>query len=371
MKKCNMKTVLVLVANYPTLEGGIGLMYAHVRNKYYMQHGIDVTVLNFNAEKDYEIDGIKVITLQSYKSYKPQFDILICHAANIKNHYCFLKKYGKHFPKFMFFFHGHEVLMRNHVYPKEYDYVRKNKVKVFCGDIYDVFKLKIWHEFYSKHAYKSEFVFVSKWMLEEFLKWTQLTLDDLRNMYSITYNSIGKVFEIVEYDYSHEKEYDFITIRPVMDGSKYGIDIVNNLAVKNPNLKFLVIGKGEFFEHIVKADNLMWINQQLNHNQIIEYLQRSRCALMPTRTDAQGLMMCEMASIGMPVITSNIPVCYESLGEFPNAVMIDNDNLDVDLGLILKELENNLPYQKNSKYYNENTSAAEVNLINRLYERKC
>ena len=31
---------------------------------------------------------------------------------------------------------------------------------------------------------------------------------------------------------------------------------------------------------------------------------------MPTRTDAQGLMMCEMAAFGIPLITSNIPVCH-------------------------------------------------------------
>ena len=43
-----MKKILVLVQNYPDNDGGVALMYVHVRNKYYIQHDIDVTVLNFS-----------------------------------------------------------------------------------------------------------------------------------------------------------------------------------------------------------------------------------------------------------------------------------------------------------------------------------
>lgn len=39
--------ILVLVQNYPDNDGGVALIYVHVRNKYYIQHDIDVTVLNF------------------------------------------------------------------------------------------------------------------------------------------------------------------------------------------------------------------------------------------------------------------------------------------------------------------------------------
>ena len=60
---------------------------------------------------------------------------------------------------------------------------------------------------------------------------------------------------------------------------------------------------------------------------------------MPTRTDAQGLMMCEMASIGIPLITSDIPVCHESLGNFNNVAMINNENYNLNLEEILNSLE--------------------------------
>ncbi|MFR6582999.1 MAG: hypothetical protein ACLURP_14015 [Ruminococcus sp.] len=62
-----MKKILVLVQNYPDNDGGVALMYVHVRNKYYIQHDIDVTVLNFSSHDDYNIDNIKVITEDTYK----------------------------------------------------------------------------------------------------------------------------------------------------------------------------------------------------------------------------------------------------------------------------------------------------------------
>jgi len=55
-----MKSVLVLSADYPDTTGRVPLMYVHTRNKYYIQHNIDVTVLNFHTDYNYVLDGIKV-----------------------------------------------------------------------------------------------------------------------------------------------------------------------------------------------------------------------------------------------------------------------------------------------------------------------
>ena len=100
--------------------------------------------------------------------------------------------------------------------------------------------------------------------------------------------------------------------------------------------------------------------------QIIEHMKKSRCALMPTRTDAQGLMMCEMASTGMPLITSDIPVCHEVFDDFENVALINNDLVDVDLTEVLDRLECGIPYPKNSKYYGAKTSQHEVDIIKAL-----
>lgn len=91
-----MKNLLVASAFYPDDKGNKRLYYIHVRNKYYQSHGLHVTVLNFSANHNYVIDGIKVITLKEYKKAKKKYEILICHAANIRDHFIFwlfVKKY--------------------------------------------------------------------------------------------------------------------------------------------------------------------------------------------------------------------------------------------------------------------------------------
>lgn len=355
--------VLVLVEDYPQ-DKRKALMYIHTRNLYYVQKGIEVTVLNFRAEESYRIDGINVITLNEYKMNKNKYSdcILISHAPNLKHHYIFLKKYQKKFGKLVFFFHGHEVLKINKVYSKPYKYVKQNFIKKIIQNIYDDIKLQLWKRYYAKVAYKSYYIFVSNWMYEQFIKWTKINPKILENKYSITYNGIGEQFEKLNYDYNIKKEYDFITIRANLDGSKYSIDIVNELAKTNPKYKFLVVGKGKFFEFNEKAENLEWVDKVLNHSEIIDLLNNSKCALMPTRTDAQGLMMCEMATFGIPLITSDISVCHEVFDDFENVAFIDNENVEKnDLETLYERI--NRETEKNDKYFYKNTCSNEIKIF--------
>ncbi|WP_105618952.1 glycosyltransferase family 4 protein [Vallitalea okinawensis] len=355
--------VLVTTADYPDNNGKVTLMYIHTRNIYYLEHGIDVTVLSFRAIEDYVIEGIKVIGLESYKKYKEDYDVLILHATNIRNHFIFLKLYGNHFRKFIFFYHGHEVLRCNMVYSKPYSYVRKSKIKAFVQNVYDSFKLSVWRYYLPSIEEKSYFVFVSNWMKEEFLKWTKIEPEVLNGRSSITYNSIGKDFENLVFMPKGEKKYDFVTIRSNIDGSKYSIDVVNQIAKNTPEKKFLVIGKGKFFSHYEKAANLDWENKTLSHKEIVDILQASRFALMPTRTDAQGLMMCEMAAFGIPLITSDIPVCHEIFGAFDNVYYINNDDDNNSLSDFTPDKSRCI---KHKKYYKDNTVQDEVRLIERV-----
>lgn len=356
--------VLVLVADYPRNDGSVALMYVHVRNKYYMQHQIQVTVINFAAQEDYVIDGIPVITKDSYRKSRETYDVLICHAANIRNHYRFLKKYGQRFPRSIFFFHGHEVLKMNQEYPTPYRFHKKNSLlRRWMQDCYDSYKLHTWNRYFTKTLDKSHFVFVSNWLLDKFLFYTKLKASHIKEHYSIIHNSVASEFEQISYDIEAEKEYDFITIRSYLDDSKYSVDLVNELAHKNPSFQFLLIGKGQFFQHHKKAENLTWLDTVLQHKEIVRYLNQARCGLLPTREDTQGVMTCEMAAFGIPVITSNIDVCKEICQNLENVYLMDNLNLDFDLKAVLSDLISGLPYKKNDTYFSYHTLAAEVELI--------
>lgn len=72
-----MMKALVLSADYPTLDGGVKLMYVHTRNLFYQHSGIDVTVLNFRASECYQIEGIPVISLEDYRRDRGTYDVLI------------------------------------------------------------------------------------------------------------------------------------------------------------------------------------------------------------------------------------------------------------------------------------------------------
>lgn len=363
--------VLVLSTDYPTPERPVALMYVHVRNKYYSQHGINVTVLNFNANKNYFWEGIPVITLKTYKRdfVKKKYDLLICHAPNIRNHYRFLKKYEKKFPFIVFFFHGHEVLYLNKVYPKPFPFQKKSYLKIKFRGIYDNIKLRIWNKYLIKISLKSHFVFVSKWLYNEFLKWTKIDSNALKGKYSIIYNSVGDAFEKNSYDLNSEKTYDFITIRNNLDGPKYGVDIVNNLAKNNPHMKFLLIGKGELFNHIQKAPNLTWISTNLSHNEMLYYLDQSKCGLFPTRQDTQGVMACEVAVYGLPIITSDIKVCHEVFEGFKNVAFIKNEDISINLKPILDKLFSGVPYEKNTKFFAKNCVNKELELFERILKK--
>ena len=357
--------ILVLCTDYPNQDNRASLHYIHVRNKYYLEKGIDVIVLNFFSNKDYEFEGIKVISLESYKNrYKDEeYDILLSHAPNLRNHYLFMKKYEEKFNRIIFFFHGHEVLKTSKVYPKPYFYIKKDGIiKRIIQDAYDEIKLTTWRHYLKKLSYKSEFIFVSEWMKNEFLKWTRIEKNIIEHRSHIIYNGIHSEYEINSYNSSSKKIYDFITIRAYLDGSKYCVDLLCDIAKRNPKRKFLLVGKGKYFNYNTKPDNLDWIDGHLRHSEIIDLLNKSKCALMLTRTDAQGLMMCEMASFGIPLITSNISVCKEVLNDFNNVIYVDNDYIEQVDSIDINSFSTQIS-KKNEMFFKNNTCQKEVKLF--------
>ncbi len=359
------KKILVLVADYPNNNGGVALMYVHVRNKFYVKQGIDVTVLNFNAKEDYLVNGIKVISYKKYQADIKEYDVLISHAPNLRNHYLFLKKYGKRFKHFMFFFHGHEIVKINEAYSKSYDFIKdKCLVKRLIQDVYDKVKLAVWRHYYPSVAKKSNFIFVSNCFWEEAQKYLRLNKDDLDNHVHIINNSVGQDFQFKSYSVNEKKEYDFITIRSRIDESVYCIDLLCELAIKNPKCNFLLIGKGSFFQYKNKPDNITWIDSHMSHERMMKYIDSARCALMLTRRDTQGVMACELAVYGIPLITSDLPICHEIFDNIESVAYIDNNNIkEIDVKKVFATIDKVRDCKVNS-FSENNTMLREVEIIN-------
>ena len=360
--------LLVLTTDYPRPDGSHQRMFVHVRDLYYKAQGLNVTVLNFTCPYDYEIDGIRVISLSTFRHSHERYHIALSHASNLRNHYLFLKRHAADFPVIVFFFHGHEILYLNRDYPKPYPYLKRQSIRgTALQDAYDHLKICLWRNYYRQLAPKSQFVFVSQWIKNRFTQNTGLTDSDLLGHCCIIHNSIGASFESESYDWSGEKTYDFITIRSDLDGSKYGVDLVVQLAERNADQRFLLIGQGDFFVHNPKPVNVEWINTTLDHRAMLHHIDQAKCGLLLTRQDTQGVMTCELAAYGIPTITSDLPVCHEFFDELPNVVMIPNDHPDADIVGISQVMRQNGPYPKDTCYFSQNTIAKEVELFHQLW----
>lgn len=311
--------LLVLAQDYPSPGKFYAMSYVHTRNVEYLAFGHDVTVLNFSASQDYDIDGVQVVTEASLKINS--YDRILSHAPNIKNHVRFISKLKNN--KVTFFFHGHEVLRRTD-YPPPYSWNSPNALKTVLTQAYDYFKLRLlrkWFRFVSTRN-EVKMVFVSQWMQEQFERGLNLKASDIGAV-AVIPNSVHPAF--LSNTYAPTLIADFVTIRP-LDDSKYCLDLIVKFAEANPTLKFHVFGKGRFFSKNSVPSNLVWFDQFISQEQIPQLLNQYRCALMPTRYDAQGVMMCEMATFGIPLVTSNIDICQEMLGGMDNCKFFDEED---------------------------------------------
>lgn len=359
-----MKNVLVVCADYP--EGNKrSLAYVHARNLRYIKNGINVIVLNFSAKREYIYEGIKVISLEQYKSNLDLFNnyVLVCHAPNIRNHWIFLKKYASRFQTKVIIFHGHEIVMLNKLYPREYIFFKKNFFKRTVRTIYDKFKVYLWKRYILKADNSFKMIFVSESLLNDFLDLSKISLQKITCGINIINNCVGEIFETYSYNNNAPKKYDAVTIRTNIDDSVYCIDIICEIAKNNPKSNFLLIGKGNYFNYIEKPNNLKWIKNSMSHEDLISYINSSRIALMPTRRDSQGVMSCELATFGIPVITSDLNVCKEMFATFKNVRMYSNKDFKrIDIKKELEAFDENNS-EKNEKFLFKNTILKEIQII--------
>ena len=124
-----------------------------------------------------------------------------------------------------------------------------------------------------------------------------------------------------------------------------------------------MIGKGEYFEHNQQPENLIHINRSLKQEDLLKYIDASYCALMPTRRDSQGVMACELATYGIPVITSDLKVCKEVFEGFSNVREISDSDILEPLNL---KIEKSCIRNKNEKYFFKDTVAIEIELLEDL-----
>ncbi|MDV4314273.1 glycosyltransferase family 4 protein [Acinetobacter indicus] len=320
--------ILVICQDYPSDKNKYAMSYVHSRNKIYQSMGEDVAVLSFNTSSKYEFENIAVLP-ESLVNFD-EYDYILSHAPNIKNHYRLLKRMnGK---KIIFFFHGHEVLRGYKDYPKPYKWIRYSLFNQILSEIYQIFKFKILRKWLTGIFCKKNtigMVFVSEWMKDKFVKNMGFKPEKYAKVVIIP-NAVNEAFITESYVQSSTVVADCITIRP-FDESKYAVDLVIELAKANPKKTFHIYGKGEYFKHNICPENVEVFNKFIAQKDIPALLNQYKFAVMPTRFDSQGVMMCEMATFGIPLITSDFSVCIEMLKNFKNVNYLDLNNFSTNI----------------------------------------
>lgn len=353
--------VLILVSGYPSDENLYNCTWAHARSLGYLENGITPIVLNFGAKKSYIFDGISVYTEEDYKDIDlSDVNIIISHSPNMRKHFPFIRKNSKKFKKIYIFCHGSESMYINYDYPPAFSFIKESLLKKIVRNTYDFLKMKNFKKFILNYP-NSEIIFVSNWMKNMFEK-NILDLKGYEGRFHIINNSIHPVFNKKKYSLNNEGCLaDFITIRR-FDDSKYGVDMVVEMAFANPEYTFHLYGKGDYFLYNKKPNNLEIINKFIRPEDMPDLLNKYKVGLMPTRCDAQGVMMCEMAVYGMPLITTDISVTREMLEDFNNVVLLKDHlfNQKIDLNVF----NFNSDFINKNKFNKQLTIQKEVELLN-------
>ena len=322
--------VLVLTEGYPSPASPYSMSFVHSRNIEYLKSGVTVDVISFSAKENYNFEGVSVYASSNSIDFS-KYNAVASHAPNLKNHLKTILINIKKINRLVFFIHGHEVLPINEYYPAPYSWRRQkgHSIKRVLQDAYDIIKILSIKLFLKSNTQKVRIIFVSQWMMDQFEKCVG---SNISSKVAIINNPVNSTFIETQHIKEGPKKGDFITIRP-LDESKYCIDLVTQIANANPDYKFTIYGKGRFFDYNKKPKNLEWINSFVLQKDIPATLNNYKAALMPTRLDAQGVMACEIAAFGMPIITSDIPVCREMLESFENSLFISNDDFEKKLDL--------------------------------------
>jgi glycosyltransferase involved in cell wall biosynthesis len=356
-----MKRVIVLCSGYPTHNNPYNCTWAHTRNRYYILNGIDVHVHQTDSDEEYELDGVKVIGRKELeKNIKSRcYDLAISHSPNIRKHIPLLRKMKS--MNVMLFMHGSESMAIERDYPKPYPYMASPVLKKIARNIYDEVKFKLLANFIRKNKDRVMLIFVSDWMRAMFES-NVLSPDQENVKYEVIHNSLNEAFVVGTFKQNSPKIGDFVTLRR-LDYSKFAIDMVVALAKANPDYTFDIYGRGRFFEFYEKPENVKWHDKHIRQDDIPELLNGYRCALMPTRCDAQGVMACEMATYGMPVITTDIAVNREMFLDFDNVKLLAYEEFAREINMD----ECCLPsLAKNHKFSHENTLFRELSIIKSL-----
>ena len=315
-------SLLIVAPDYPSDNNRYLCAFVHSRVKAYIDQGITCDVVCcWHSRASFcrwTYEGVSVLSCSfetlTYLLKRMHYETMCVHFFD--NAFADVLRRNVSSSTHVFLWvHGTETLywdwpsMASHYFEPKVKITKRQRKEFRERDI-------VVEEFSNKPNYT--WVFVSDWIKK---RSEELIGISFRNAVIIPNYIDAKTFAFKQKSSDLRKR--VFTIRRFDNISKYVIDITMATILelsKRPffdELSFEIYGMGDYWEQLTEPvrefKNVHLHRQLLTHSQIASAHEQCGIALFPTRYDAQGVSMCEAASSGLAVISSDCEVTRDFL----------------------------------------------------------
>jgi len=326
-----LERLLIVSPAYPSKQH-YASAFVHSRCKVYRKHGHDVLVVvpsryvNF-----YKFEGINVLSgpLQMVKSLSFDPDIICIHAPSPKV-VNLMRRLGK---PLVAWIHGSDILITafHHYFPP---WNVLAKLRSLRSDILRNLQLR------RAFKYLSAVVYPSRWMhhmAKRYLLWDHPSSFIIPNPVDV------ELFKPISPKQFDQLYIDLISVRSLE--WKYGLDLAIRAISNDPRIRLTIIGKGSLEKYLrelatMLRSNVLFITEALEQYKLPSYFASAICFLAPSRTEAQGVSMCEAMACGLPVIATKTGGIPEFIRDGYNGILVPPED-PLELRSAIKALSEN------------------------------
>ena len=331
--------IAVITSRYPSEKEPYNHMFVHVRNKFYLQTGTHLSVFVPSKEDFfYTFEGVNVHRLPSNKIIKKleHFDVVFIHLLHIypikdlDGSIIYEHIIRSRIPV-LFFLHGIEVQKIWKSYKEEIEILSpKSLLRFLYHDFYQIPKMKKYIRLLIKHP-KCRFIAVSQWMKEEVYENIKV---DITEKTVIIPNGIDT--KLFAYSNQWNHRHKLLAIRPLILKGKYAIDLAISTMknIREDSIKLTIYGKGKDYKKITNLihrykllSKITIVNQFLNHSSIPKIHKKFGIYYAVTKTDSQGVSMCEAMASGLPVISFKVGGIPEFITPKRTGILVEPYNV--------------------------------------------
>lgn len=296
--------IAIMSELYPSKDNIYSASYVHVRVLEYIKCGHTCIVYKLNKNQNIRYVFENVIVYQGNEKYlkihmeKNNFEVIVMHAPNPDEKYYVMKYFNS--SKVICWMHGLDSVSGAFTYPYSGNFIF-HPIRFLFRLKEDYRKIISWRKFIKEK--NPRIVVVSNWLKKEASSFIGVKL---KNTIRIPNHIDEDIFKFKKREGVIKK---IVCIRPHASG-KYAIDIAIK-AFEDSKYQLDIIGVGKLLhrhrELATKLNsNINFIEKLFPKEELKKEFDKYDLAIMPTRHDTHGVIVCEMLMSGLPVITSEI-----------------------------------------------------------------